>query len=193
MRCKEKSSHRSSCHCTAEKHIQLGTMRLRVQSLTSLTRLRIPHCHELWCGSQMRLRSGIAVAVAQASCCSSNQTPSLGTSTCCECGPKKQKKKKSHTKHHIQLPKKVCFKTKYYIVLSLPKETIFISQVFCLFFVFLGPHLRHMEVPRLGIESELQPLAYARATATLNPRGICDPHHSSWQCQIFNPLSEARD
>ena len=23
------------------------------------------------------------------------------------------------------------------------------------FFVFLGPHLQHMEVPRLGVESEL--------------------------------------
>ena len=23
-------------------------------------------------------------------------------------------------------------------------------------FIFLGPHLRHMEVPRLGVESELQ-------------------------------------
>ena len=22
---------------------------------------------------------------------------------------------------------------------------------------------------------------------------ICHPHHSSWQCQILNPLSEARD
>ena len=28
-------------------------------------------------------------------------------------------------------------------------------------FVFLGLHPRHMEVPRLGVESELQPLAYA--------------------------------
>ena len=25
-----------------------------------------------------------------------------------------------------------------------------------LFFVFLGPHLKHVEVPRLGVESELQ-------------------------------------
>ena len=32
--------------------------------------------------------------------------------------------------------------------------------------VFLGPHLQHMEVPRLGVESELQVLAYAIATAT---------------------------
>ena len=42
-----------------------------------------------------------------------------------------------------------------------------------------------MEVPRLGVESELQLPAYT--TATL------DPTHSLWQCQILNPLSEARD
>ena len=43
---------------------QLGTMRLWVRSLALLTRLRIWHCHELWCRSQTRLRSGVAVAVA---------------------------------------------------------------------------------------------------------------------------------
>ena len=32
--------------------------------------------------------------------------------------------------------------------------------------VFLRPHLWHMEVPRLGVESELYPLAYTTATAT---------------------------
>ena len=31
------------------------------------------------------------------------------------------------------------------------------------FFCFLGPHLRHMEVPRLEVESELQLPAYATA------------------------------
>ena len=40
-----------------------------------------------------RLRSGVAVAVVQAgSCSSSNLTPSLGTSICCGCSPKKKKK-----------------------------------------------------------------------------------------------------
>ena len=33
------------------------------------------------------------------------------------------------------------------------------------FFAFLGPHPGHMEVPRLGVESELQLLAYTTATA----------------------------
>ena len=37
------------------------------------------------------------------------------------------------------------------------------------FFFFLGPHLWHMEVPRLGVESELQSLAYTTATAMPDP------------------------
>ena len=45
------------------KQIQLGTMRIWVRSLASLSGLRIRHCHELWCMSQMRLRFGVAVAV----------------------------------------------------------------------------------------------------------------------------------
>ena len=42
------------------KRIRLGTMRLRAWSLASLSGLRIWRCHELWCRSQMRLRSGVA-------------------------------------------------------------------------------------------------------------------------------------
>ena len=38
-----------------------------------------------------------------------------------------------------------------------------------LFFCFLGPHSQHMEVPRLGVELELQLPAYTTATATLDP------------------------
>ena len=63
--------------------------------------------------------------------------------------------------------------------------------VFC--FVFLGPHPWHLEVPRLGVELELQPLAYARTTATRDPSCICNLHHSSRQHQILNPLRESRD
>ena len=70
------------------------------------------------------------------------------------------------------------------------------NPLFPLFFFFpffLGPHPWHMEVPRLGVESELQPLAYATATATPDSSCIGDLHHSSRQCPILNPLSEARD
>ena len=61
------------------------------------------------------------------------------------------------------------------------------------FFGFLGLHLRHMKVPRLGVESELQLPAYTTATATQDPNCMCDLHHSSLQHQILNPLSKARD
>ena len=63
----------------------------------------------------------------------------------------------------------------------------------CLSFVFLGPHPCHMEVRRLGVSSELLLQAYTTATATADLSHVCDLHHSSWQCRILNPLSEARD
>ena len=65
----------------------------------------------------------------------------------------------------------------------------------CFFFpFFLGPQPQHMEVPMLGVELELLHLpAYTTATATPDPSRICDLRHSSWQCQILNPLSQARD
>ena len=50
-----------------------------------------------------------------------------------------------------------------------------------------------MKVPRLGVELELQLLAYATATAMRDPSRICDLHHSSPQRGIPDPLSEARD
>ena len=70
---------------------------------------------------------------------------------------------------------------------------VFVCLFVCFVFVFLGPHLRHMEVSRLGVELELQLLAYTTATATLDPSHVCDLHHSSQQRWIPNPLSEARD
>ena len=60
-------------------------------------------------------------------------------------------------------------------------------------FFFLGPRPQHMEVPRLGVESELQMPAYATATVMPDPSHICNFHHSSRQHQILNPLSETRD
>ena len=50
-----------------------------------------------------------------------------------------------------------------------------------------------MEVPRLGVELELQLPAYATATAMQDPSCILHLYHSSWQRQILNPLGEARD
>ena len=56
--------------------------------------LGIQRCHELRCKSQMWLGSRVAVAVAWASNGSSDWTPSLGTSICRSCNPKKSKKKR---------------------------------------------------------------------------------------------------
>ena len=64
---------------------------------------------------------------------------------------------------------------------------------FTFFFLFLGPHPQRIEVPRLGVQSELQPPAYATATATPDPSCSCNLHHSSRQRQILHPLSQARD
>ena len=50
-----------------------------------------------------------------------------------------------------------------------------------------------MEVPRLGVEWELQPLVYTTAMATPDLSRVCDTQHISRQHQILNPLSEARD
>ena len=78
-----------------QKRNRLGTTRLQIhRSLASISGLRIQCCSELWRRSQTWLGSGVAVAVASASSCSSKSTPSLGTSICHKCGPKKAKKKK---------------------------------------------------------------------------------------------------
>ena len=61
--------------------------------------------------------------------------------------------------------------------------------MFCL---FLGLHLQHVEVPRLGVKSQLQPLAYTTATTTPDSSCICYLCRSLQQHWILNPLSEAR-
>ena len=70
-----------------------------------------------------------------------------------------------------------------------------IIKLWIILFAFLPPHLWHMEVPRLGVQSELQLPAYTTATATAisDLSHVCNLHHSSRQRQILNPLSEARD
>ena len=71
------------------KQIWLISMRVQqVQSLASLSGLRIRSCREVGIGH----RQGLDLAVAGSY--SSDSTPSLGTSVCCRCGPKKQKGRK---------------------------------------------------------------------------------------------------
>ena len=68
-------------------------------------------------------------------------------------------------------------------------ETFLFVCLFC----FLGPHLWHMEAPRLGVESELQLPAYTTAIATRDLSHIYNLHLSSQQRQILNAPNEARD
>ena len=62
-----------------------------------------------------------------------------------------------------------------------------------LLILFSGPHLQHLEVPRLGVELELQLPPCALAIATWDLSRICDLHPSSWHRWTLNPLSEAGD
>ena len=73
---------------------------------------------------------------------------------------------------------------------SAPFRTIFF---FLFFFCFLRLHPWHMDVPRLGVESELQLPSIATATATLDLSHIFNQQHSSWRHWILNPPSESRD
>ena len=70
--------------------------------------------------------------------------------------------------------------------LSLPNSTK--GEIF----FFLRPHLHHMEVPRLGVELELQLQDYITGTAMPDLSHICNLH-CSLQQQIFNSLIKARD
>jgi len=52
--------------------------------------------------------------------------------------------------------------------------------------------VQHMKVPRLGVESELLPPAYATATAIWDPSYVRDLYHYSQRHWILNTLSQAR-
>ena len=57
-------------------------------------------------------------------------------------------------------------------------SNVALNQMMYIFFDFLVMHLQHMEVPRLGVELELQLLAYARATATWDPNRVSKLHQA---------------
>ena len=105
-------------------------------------------------------------------------------------------------------------KCKKYPVKVFPREPIILwfakKDKINFFFFFLssiGLHLRLIEVARLGVESELQLLAYTKATAMQDPSHVCYLHHSSLDPgardqthipvmdtnQVHNPLSHSKD
>ena len=62
-RVKEKNEQRGVPVVAQRLTTQLASMRTQVQSLTSLSGLRIPCCCELWCRLQTRLGCRVAVAM----------------------------------------------------------------------------------------------------------------------------------
>ena len=92
----------SFCCGSAGKELSTVSMRMQVPSLALLCGFMTQHCRKLRCTLQMKLGSGVAIAMAVAGSCSSDSTPSLGIATCRRYGCKKKKKKKmildpSHT------------------------------------------------------------------------------------------------
>ena len=65
---------------------QLASMRAQVQSLASLRGSRVGCCCRLWCSSQIWRGCGCGVGQQL----QLRLDPSLGTSICCMCSPKKQ-------------------------------------------------------------------------------------------------------
>ena len=70
-------------------------------------------------------------------------------------------------------------------------QVSFFLSVF-LSFVFLGPHLQHMEVPRLGIKSKLQLSATATATVIWDTSHVCNLYHTTAQDNARSPTHWAR-
>ena len=82
------------------------------------------------------------------------------------------------------------------VVSTIPsrKSSVSASEFHCfIFFFFLRPHLQHLQVPGLGLISELQLPAYTTATAKPDLSLICDLCFSLWQHRSLNPLSKARN
>ena len=65
-----------------------------------------------------------------------------------------------------------------HLVLILKKLHLFV----CLFLVL---HQWHMEVPRLGVKSQLEPAAYITATGMQDPSCVYNLHHTSQQRWIL--------
>ena len=71
----------------------------------------------------------------------------------------------------------------------------FMCFIYFIYLFFLRPHPRHTEVPRLGVRSELRPLAYGTATTIPNSRGFRTLRCSTRQSPSLSrpqPLARAR-
>ena len=70
----------------------------------------------------------------------------------------------------------VCICTYIHTYVPLSLYMYMCIYVFPFLFCFLGPHLWHMDIPRLGVKLELELPAYAAAIATRDPSRVCDLH-----------------
>ena len=82
-----------------------------------------------------------------------------------------------------------------FLLCLIPPESISLFALHHVFFLFafLELNLWHMEVPRLGGESELGAASLHHSHSTSGIRATCNLHCSSGQCWILNPPSKARD
>ena len=81
-----------------QKGILLVTMRMWVQSLASLSRSRIQRCGELWCRSQMRLRSCVAVAVCRPAAVARAWEPPYASGTALKSKRERKRERKKERK-----------------------------------------------------------------------------------------------
>ena len=83
-----------------------------------------------------------------------------------------------------------------YIYINSPKLIYRFNSCFYnyyYYFVFLVPRLQHMEVPRLGLNQSYGCWP-THSHSNVGSDLVFNLYHSSWQCQILNPLSsKARD
>ena len=107
MTCFLNTPHRELPLWLSGLRTQLVSMRIRVQSLASLSRLTIWRCYKLQYSLKMWLGShGCGVGRS----CSSNSTPSLGNSICHRYRPKKRELKITKNKYSTHFLGKKCFK-----------------------------------------------------------------------------------
>ena len=174
----------SSCG-VQQKRIRLGTVRLQVRFLALITGLRIQRCRELWCRLKMRLRSSVAVAVVQPRSCSSNLTPSLVSSICYGCCPKKK---------FLQGLQYQSFCLEYFLSLYLFKVLFFQEtsdlpdRAISLYFQrLLVPHI-FLQWPMSMLQLYLQD--YLKNTC---PFQVCQPHEDNGNtCFVFCCVSSTQ-
>ena len=95
---------------------------------------------------------------------------------------------KIHNAWHSQIVKQLCLKWKHTI-----SSLAVLRSIFTHFFFFFFGLFRATPGSYGSFQARSQIRAYITATAMQDLSRICNLHHSSQQCQILNPLSEARD